>query len=153
MCAIQRSLYVGSGRPFAFAFVLVLAVAGGCKPSCVPVSGKVTYDDGTLIPADKIKLFFQDNRPEDPKVHPQSGMAEIDVKTGVFKSASTFAHNDGILKGEHKVIILCFVGGQTATDLVGPEYADAKKTPLTLDSSQSPFDIKVRKPTGEAAGQ
>jgi hypothetical protein len=35
-------------------------------------------------------------------------------------------------------------------ELVPPEYADPKKTPLTVDTSQLPFELKVRKPKSDS---
>ncbi|MGO9107741.1 MAG: hypothetical protein ACLP9L_00780 [Thermoguttaceae bacterium] len=138
-------------------FLLILATAVGCtrQPyACVPVSGKVTYEDGSLIPADRIRVMFVPQAPPiDPKVHPKDGAALVDVKTGAFASAMTYSANDGIIAGEHKVVIHCFSGGQRRMDLVAGEYGDPKRTPLTVNTSQSPFDLKVRKPAAEPDSQ
>jgi len=107
----------------------------------------VTYDDGSLIPADRIRLMFLSQAPPvDPKVSPRAGAALVDVKTGGFDSAQTYVAKDGIIAGEHKVVIQCFSGNQMRMDLVPAEYGDPKKTPLTVQTSQSPFELKVRKP-------
>ncbi len=110
--------------------------------------------DGSLIPADRIRVMFVPQAPPiDPKVHPKDGAALVDVKTGAFASAMTYSANDGIIAGEHKVVIHCFSGGQRRMDLVAGEYGDPKRTPLTVNTSQSPFDLKVRKPAAEPDSQ
>jgi hypothetical protein len=139
-------------RPLFFLAMLLLA-AVGCHRNpyaCVPVSGKVTYEDGTLIPADRIRLTFISQSPQpDPKVQPRPGMATVDVKNGEFKSVTTYTANDGIVAGEHKVLVMCYIGREMRTDLVDKDYADSNLTPLTVKSSESPFELKVKKPRSQ----
>ena len=71
-----------------------------------------------------------------------------DVKTGTFDWATTYVRKDGIIAGEHKVLIQC-----QPIDLVPREYYDPRNTPLKVESSQSPFEIKVRKPEPEPDSQ
>jgi len=151
MYTVHRSSHVPSCRSLGVVLALMIASAfGGCKRqpfACVPVSGKVTYEDGSLITADRIRVTFLSQTPaKDPKVHPRQGAALVDVKTGAFDSVTTYVPRDGIVPGEHKVLIECFSGRELRTDLVPDEYANPEKTPLTVDSSNSPFDFKVRKP-------
>ena len=42
----------------ACAALFAAAGCGGKPYSCVHVSGKITYEDGSLIPADQIHLIF-----------------------------------------------------------------------------------------------
>jgi hypothetical protein len=123
-----------------------MLVAGvGCKRdpyACVPVSGKVTYEDGSLIPAQRIRLIFVSQAPPvNPKVYPRDGSALVDVKTGTFSWATTYVPKDGLISGEHKVLIQC-----TPAGLVDKDYDDRNNTPVTVNTSQSPFELKVQKP-------
>jgi hypothetical protein len=133
-----------------FILLLMLAAAVGCKKqpyACVPVSGKVTYEDGSLIPAERIRMTFISRAPPAERgIAPRAGSARVNCQTGTFDSAMTYVAGDGIIPGEHKVLIVCYVGNEMRTDLVGKEYADPKSTPLTVDSSKSPFELKVKKP-------
>jgi len=150
MHTVQYSLPAAPARSLGLFFLVVLAAAVGCKRepyACVPVSGKVTYDDGSLIPADKIRIkFLSQATPSDPKLHPREGAAKVNVKTGAFDWAMTYTAKDGIIQGEHKVLIEGFVGDEMRFDIVPAEYADPRKTPLTVNTSESPFELKVRKP-------
>lgn len=146
MSGIHRSLLEASRRSLALLSLVLIIASGGCKRSCVPVSGKVTYEDGSLIPADQIRVVFMSPATADPKDHRLKGTALADGKTGTFESATTLLPRDGILPGEHKVLIECILDGQRCLDLVPPEYCDPTKTPLTVQSSESPFQLKVRKP-------
>jgi len=129
---------------------LALASVLGCHKtpySCVKVSGKVTYEDGRLIPAEKIRILFVSQTPPiDAKTSPRNGNAEADVATGRFDSAMTFVKGDGIIVGQHKVVIQCIRDGLLTHDLVLEEYSDPAKTPLVVQSGDSPFDFKLRKP-------
>jgi len=129
----------------------LLLVAGvGCRKapySCDKVSGKVSYEDGSLIPAERIRVIFVSQRPPlDPKTAPRNGAADADVKTGEFVSATTFARGDGIIAGEHKVVIQCIREGILAQDLVADEFTDPARTPLVARSGDSPFDFRVHRP-------
>jgi hypothetical protein len=129
---------------------ILLVSALGCQRagpySCVKVSGNVTYEDGSPIPADRIRLVFVSQAPPvDPKTPPHAGFAEADGKTGTFDFATTYAYKDGIIVGEHKIFIECYRNGQLSHDLIADEYSDSAKTPLKVQSSESPFELKVRK--------
>jgi hypothetical protein len=132
--------------------VLLLVLLGFCgcdkQPySTVKVSGKVTYEDGSLIPADRIHIIFVSQaKPIDPKIHPRAGLADADPKTGKFDSVTSQNYNDGIVAGEHKVLIQAFRGQQLASDLVPAEYGSESTTPLAASSSKSPFEFKIPKP-------
>ncbi|MGO9115014.1 MAG: hypothetical protein ACLP9L_37865 [Thermoguttaceae bacterium] len=149
MYAIQRRLHVASGPSLGLAFGLMLVAAGGCGPSCVPVSGKVTYEDGSLIPADRIMVVFLHAASADKKAR-RDGETLVDVKTGTFNSVTTLVPKDGIIRGEHKVLIVCYREGRVAPDLLDKVYADPEKTPLTADSSKSPFEFKLPRPTPDS---
>ncbi len=136
---------------FLLASAVALAVVSGCgyKPpySCVKVSGKVTYEDGTLIPAQGIRLVFISQAPPvDQRTSPKSGKANVNAKTGEFDSATTFDYKDGLILGKHKVVVQCTSGNNMAKKLVPPECTDAATTPVTVDVTGSPLQIKVPKP-------
>jgi hypothetical protein len=136
---------------FCLASALALAAVSGCGSSnpypVTKVSGKITYEDGSLIPADRMRLIFVPQTPTvDPKTPPHKGTAEVIVKTGEVKFVNTFGFQDGIIKGEHRVFVQCIFEGSKPRKLVPDEYADAEKTPLRVQSSDTPFDLKVAKP-------
>ena len=132
---------------------LAVATVAGCSRhpySCVRVSGKVTYEDGSLIPAEQIRLIFiSKTPPTDPKTPARNGLAIADVETGDFESATTYVSGDGIIEGEQKVIIQCIRKGILARELVAAEFSDPAKTPFTVNTSDSPFLLKIRKPAGQ----
>ena len=109
--------------------------------SYVKVHGKLTYQDGTLIPANRIVLrFVSQESPLNSKTFPRKGQGDVDPKTGNFSLVSSHTHGDGLVRGRHKVLI---VG---CGKLVPPEYQDLAKTPLVVNTDNLPFDIKVPKP-------
>jgi hypothetical protein len=74
------------------------------------------------------------------------GRAEVDVKTGQFSDATTFDLNDGIIRGEHKVFVQCIVNNVQSRKLVPSDYSLAEKTPLKVNTSKLPFELKIPKP-------
>jgi hypothetical protein len=131
----------------SLAAALALAAVSGCGGSnpypVEKVSGKITYEDGSLIPANRLRLIFCSQAATvDPKTPPHKGEAEVNPKTGEFGSVSTFGFRDGIIRGEHKV----FVEAVGARKLVPDKYASERTTPLKVNSSESPFTLKVPKP-------
>jgi hypothetical protein len=131
--------------------VLCLLTLSGCWSSepfdYVKVHGKVTYDDGSLIPADPLVLTFypQDNTPKG-KNYPRPGMATVDKASGKFDSVSSHRVGDGLVRGKHKVTIGTVGPVRLPSSVLPPEYSDMNGTPLVVDTSDSPFDLKVRKP-------
>jgi len=126
---------------------MVMLVIGGCghrEPfEYVKVSGKVRYEDGSLIPAGRLVVrFISQTQTGDRKIIARPGDGEVNVKTGEFRSVTSHNAGDGIVAGEHKVLIMA--GGSAVPD----EYTKPETTPLTANSSDSPFDFKIKKPEG-----
>jgi hypothetical protein len=61
--------------------------------------------------------------------------------TQCFTWATTYIRKDGIIAGEHKVLVQCRPGG-----LVDKDYDDRNNTPLKVNASRLPFELKVRRP-------
>ncbi len=124
---------------------------GGGEPfQYVPVSGKVTYDDGSLIPAKKLEVQFipQSATAPDKKTSPRPGVADVDTATGEFKSATSHTYGDGLIPGEQKVVLRAYNElQQPVTGLFPPEYGDLDKTPLKANTADpKSFELKVPKP-------
>jgi hypothetical protein len=73
-------------------------------------------------------------------------MAEVDPATGKFQTVTSHTYGDGLVRGEHKVLVEALSASNVRLPLVPPEYADVAKTPLRVDTKDSPFTIKVPKP-------
>jgi hypothetical protein len=84
----------------------LLLTASGCGSNdpfhYVRVSGKVTYEDGSLIPAEGIVLrFYPQQGSLDAKTHPRPGMSVVEPATGEFHAATSHRLNDGLVSGKH----------------------------------------------------
>lgn len=138
--------------------MLSLASLSGCGRSepftYVPVSGKVTYDDGSLIQADHILLTFlpQANAVR-PGVHPRAGNAEVRVEDGTFASATSHKPGDGLTAGEHIVLVQAFDQDMLATDAIPERYADPRTTSLRANTAGKPFHFKIAKKTRGIGGK
>jgi hypothetical protein len=112
----------------------------------VKVSGKLSYEDGTPIPAEGIKLVFDSQAPPVGNAHPRPGSAMVSAG-GAFQDVTSYKYADGLVPGKHKVSIL-YATDADGTLLVPADYTKASTTPLVVDTADSPFEIKVPKPKG-----
>ena len=113
----------------------------------VPVSGTLTYEDGTLLPVDNVTLmFYPQSPPKNMKTHPRPGLAYIDKATGRFEKATSHKPGDGLVRGKHKVTVVDIFLAPLPPEVVPPEYANPATTPLEVDTADAPFHIKIRKP-------
>ncbi|HEV3418652.1 MAG TPA: hypothetical protein VG056_17665 [Pirellulales bacterium] len=123
----------GSGEPFSY----------------VKVNGKVSYDDGTPIPAKRIQLIFitQTVQPVDAKTSPPQGKADVTSADGKFDVVTSHTYDDGLLAGKHKVMVIPKdETGRPVEGLVPKEYRELGTTPIEIDTANLPLEIKVKKP-------
>ena len=130
---------------------LALWCAAGCGPRSpfdqVQVSGTLAYDDGTLIPAEQIILKFEPLAPpKDEKTFPPAGMSYVNVSDGTFDVVTSYKYADGLVRGKHRVLVVATSASGETTSLVPPEYVDSERTPLVIDTADSPLKLRVRKP-------
>ncbi len=145
-----RGAGLGPIAAIRVAALLLGAICLGCSSgepfAYVPSSGKVTYEDGTLIPADGMVLtFFSQTPPKDAKTYPRNGVAPVDKATGEFTSVTTHKPKDGLVRGKHKVVLTAS-NGVLPVSIVPVEYRDPATTPLEVDASDQPIQLKIRKP-------
>lgn len=131
-------------------FILALGFSTGCGKNdpfmLVPVSGKVTFEDGSMIDADFITVTFVPLTPAiDAKTHPRLGQAQVDAKDGTFDNATTHRFADGVTTGKHKILIKAFDADMNLISAISHLYADPATTPLEVDSNDSPFHFKIVK--------
>lgn len=126
----------------------MLPGCGGNPYGVVKIRGKVTYEDDTLIPAPQILLeFVSQEKKLDEKTYPRPGKAEVNVADGTFASVSTYDPGDGVIAGEHKVVVKTYKDGVPVYTYFPKEYSDATTTPLKIKvGQQREFPIKVPKP-------
>ena len=129
-------------------FLMLLADCGrGGDPfSYVLVSGKVTYDDGSLIPAGILLTFYPQGGSIDTKTHPRPGETSVDQATGEFHAVTSHKYHDGLVRGKHKVTVRDGRRRPLPPNIVPAEYADFARTPLEVDTANQPFVLRVRKP-------
>ncbi len=132
---------------------LLLCGALGCGRSepfeTLPVSGKMAYEDGTLISAVRVKIVFKPQvDPVDAKTYPRPGMAVLNVDDGTFGSdefqATTLNFGDGLTVGPHKVEVF----GVFSTDEDKENEIPLEVTPSEIEvgPGSTEFDFKVKRP-------
>ena len=153
------------------ALAATVAFATGCGSDepfpIVKVTGKITYTDGSLIPANGIVLvFFPQVPPLDDKTYPRHGLADVNVEDGTFDTVATHRYGDGLTAGKNKVMLRVSGGGSTeqrpevptdgeslftesTSQLVPSEYLTVQTTPLAVDTKDNPLTLLVEKPRTE----
>jgi len=131
--------------------LLIISSAVGCggdEPfSMVKVSGVVTYEDGTLIPAERIIVnFIPLVEPTNEKTHPRPGQAEVDESTGKFDSVTSHKFADGIVKGKHKVFLSVIDSKHPDLRLIPDIYSSESETPIMFNAQQGKLEIRVPRP-------
>jgi hypothetical protein len=113
----------------------------------VEASGHIGYEDGTPIPSRGYRLLFSAiDAPPVEGAHPRPGTADVDAK-GDFDRVTSYKYGDGLIPGRHKVAFQ-EVKDKQGRLLVPKEFTNISTTPLTVDTNDVPFDIKVPKPKG-----
>jgi hypothetical protein len=135
---------------FLAVMFLVVMLLSGCSDEpfdYVNVAGKVTYEDGSLIPAERIQVtFLSQSGPLDAKTHPRPGLAEVNVADGTFDVVTSHKFGDGVVPGKHKVLVVAVDMNGSPLPVIPREYASARQTPHEVDTADTPFHFKVRKP-------
>lgn len=127
-CACLGASLVGCGSDAPFSYV--------------PVSGKVSYEDGT--PFTTGRLQFESSAPPQGTAHPRPAVAII-KPDGTFTEVTSHKFGDGLVPGKHKVSFI-FATDAAGNSLVPKEYASATTTPLEIDTADAPLTISVPKP-------
>lgn len=91
-------------------FVLVGVLLGGVVGAdgtnpfdMTPVSGKIAYRDGALIPGLRIVIEFSPQGEAIGAQYPRPGRADVDASDGTFAEVSTQKFADGLIRGRHKI--------------------------------------------------
>jgi hypothetical protein len=132
----------------------IFAITTGCGSSVpfdfVPVHGKVTYDDGSLIEADSILVTFNPIAAEEKgRMVPPGGQTNVNVTDGTFSAVSSHRKDDGVAVGRHKVVVVAFKKGPNGmpvpTPAVPAAYRKESSTPLEIevDSNNQFLDLKI----------
>ena len=128
------------GRRVVWLVVALAPCLAGCSSepfSYVPVKGKVTYSDGTLIPGDQITLRFvpEQMQTKGKDVAP-APTGDVNVKDGTFAGVTTHQYLDGAMVGKYRVTINVMKNtpqGQQPNGAVPARYQSPETTPLTAD--------------------
>lgn len=129
---------------------LLIGTCVGCGSSNpwepVKVSGKITYEDDSVIPGGARLYFMPQAPPIDAKTFPRQGIVDINAADGTFDYVTTYKYADGLIPGKHKVVVSAGSRGGGASSAVPKVYASVTTTPLEIDTADAPLHIKIRKP-------
>jgi hypothetical protein len=118
----------------------------------VPVNGKVTYEDGSLIKAGSILVTFNPvDVPRKGKMAAPGGQTYVNVEDGTFAGVTSRRQDDGVVLGRHQVVVVSFETGPTGmpvpSNAVPAKYRKTATTPLEVEvtSPDQFIDLKISK--------
>ncbi len=149
-------MHRSANERYARFFLLLVVSAQGCNSNnpfeIVPVHGKLTYEDGSLVKADSILITFNPIRSEvKSKIAPPGGQTNVNVQDGTFATVTSHRKDDGLAVGRHKVVVVSFKkgpgGNPVPTTAIPPVYRKESSTPLEVEikSSDQFLELKVSK--------
>jgi hypothetical protein len=133
---------------------LLLCTWSGCggEPfSLVPVAGKVTYTDGSLIPGDQILVrFIPEQTPTSGATVAPAALGEVNPQNGTFEGVTTHKYCDGTVPGTHKVTVVALKNGPDGIPVpskaVPEKYQNVESTPLRWEVvAGKPAELKIEK--------
>jgi len=150
----------GLSRTFAlekvlFALLGSLVAAGGCSREpfpLIPVTGKVTYADGSLIPGEAIMVrFVPVERKTVGKDVAGAATGYLNPRDGTFPGLTTHKGLDGAVPGRYKVILSCIdlnPKSAASAHAIPRRYQDPQLTPLEVEVSTANryFELTIEKP-------
>jgi hypothetical protein len=122
------SPHTGQGRQMFLIDVSGIVGKDTAAGRTVPVSGIVTYEDGSLIQASRITVVFVSTQ----KPPPRPSVAIVNPADGSFSQATTFVKGDGILAGEYVVVVRATDQQGRPIDEVPKDFTDPTTTPLRV---------------------
>jgi len=135
------------------AVVLAAVIAPGCGGGSpyeiMPVTGKLTYSDGSLVPADQIRVTFVPQAEAiDQKTNARPGIAYLDEETGEFTSMTTSKYGDGATVGKNKVQIIGTDENRQPSKAIPRKYADPATSDLEVEvgPGKTHFELRIDRP-------
>ena len=128
----------------AVVVLFIGSIYGG--PALLKVHGRVVYEDGTAIPAPSIVLSFVPLNPSGEKAtNGRTGVVIVDSDTGKFASVLA-CRNSSMELSKYKVCVLAEPQVPLSANLLRAEYAKSTTTPLEVDVTQIPLELRVDRP-------
>jgi hypothetical protein len=141
------------GKRCLAALLLLLAVMAGCNRerfSFVPVTGKITYTDNTLIQAEKIKVRLVALNPaQDGKDFAPAATGEVNPNDGTFAGVTSVKPLDGVVPGRYRVMVMALARNEKPNGAVPAKYLSATQSPLLIEVTREKHDfpqLQVEKP-------
>jgi hypothetical protein len=146
---VNRKLLATCLAALCLASLILSGCSGDKDPfAYVKVSGKVTYEDGSTLPKDARVNFWPQAESPDGKKYPPVPRLEFDASGNIlFRDLKGEVSTEfSLVRGKQKVYLTTPDNKPLAPSALAPEYCDAFKTTLLVDTDQAPFDIKLPKP-------
>lgn len=161
LVAIAKSQYARHPRltlATGFVAALLLLKGTGCVAAALfsmrppaefafrRVAGRITYADGSAIPAQGMLVCFAERQTADAAGGTRSlGCTTTDATAGTFSTTLRLPSHVRPT-GPVVVAITSAAGDPLPADVIPPEYATAETSPLVADVTSWSLDLRVRKP-------
>jgi hypothetical protein len=111
-----------------------------------PAHGTLTYEDGTPLAHDEIRLtFYPLDVPAKANLGPRAGIT-VPSKDGAFDSVTSLRAGDGLLQARYRVTLTTLAGQSLPATVIAREYASFDTSPLEVAVEAMPLLVKVPRP-------
>lgn len=111
-----------------------------------PAHGTLTYDDGTPLAHDEIRLtFYPLDVPTRANLGPRAGIT-MPSKDGTFDSVTSLRAGDGLLQAHYCITLTTLAGQPLPATVIAREYASFDTSPLRVAVEAMPLVVKVPRP-------
>ena len=140
----RRCIPLCSFKAGLFLAILLLCGCGGGGPRMGKVTGKVTYDDGS-VPQGGIAVIRFEVAPDSTTEKRKA--ADSDIKEDGSYAITTMKPGDGAYYGKYKVVFTVLNSYRDGKSLIDPKYTRADTTPYecVVDSWSKEVDFTIGK--------
>ncbi len=129
----------------------LIAALMGCSQrepfAYFPACGTVSYEDGSLLSADRLVLSFHPvEKMRNGRSYPRPASALVDSKTGKFSSVTSHKPGDGLMACQYKVTLHQPSRLPLPPEVADEVYGDLSRTPLEIEGGKPVIDLRIHKP-------
>jgi hypothetical protein len=140
-------------RQYVVTAIAVLAVAGaasGCRKGyqapTIHVSGKVTYEDGSLVPANRMVVSFLTPQKLIEENYPPAATGQVDTRDGTFSELTTWEAGDGVIAGPHEVEVVRFGDEKDPGGIKAIDYRGGRVWPNKVEVTPEKTEFHITIP-------
>jgi hypothetical protein len=134
----------------AIAGLVIAGAASGCSKGyqapTIHISGKVTYEDGSLVPANRMVVNFLTPQKLVQENYPPAATGRVDTRDGKFAELTTWEAGDGVIAGPHEVEVIRFGDEKDPGGVKSIEYRGERVWPNKVEVTPDKTEFHITIP-------